>query len=362
MKKSFLFFVIFCFGVYNYASSQITTRKSAPEQTNNHPIVFDSIHDYPQSAPETWVGQTLYVKPCSNKYKRYGIPCFKKIKKKKNGDIEIKGTYGKVNKKDYPETTESSDLEGKYLIVKRYIQSCSGDYWKDGYLLLQNKNDSTDCFVWQYHKYYPVHTGFNEFYNPFIALSHYNYLKQKYIGQTLIVSPHIISKKDIENGQVIKPHEMPCEWTCTDVSYVEATFGLELALIIKQGEITSFFYEEKLWLDSTYCYNGMIVRGWPEEKITASDFINEMLVTDVPYTKKSTYVYFKRDWDILISKYGKESMRRTLVGTPYVGMPTHLLFLSEGSPKKTNKASYGNQYIYDDVRYYDEKGVVTGWN
>ena len=360
--KRLLLSVFVTFVAYN-AFSQITTRKVSEPINGNQMDLFDSIHDYPQSSPESWIGQTLYVKPCNRKNKYQGLYGFKKVKIKKNGEVEIKGTYGKVNRSGYFETTEYQEVEGKYLLVKQFIPYSSGPK-HDGYLLLQNTLDSNDVFAWQYHHHYKKCSDENSHLceNPFIAVSHFNYLKSKYVGETLIVSPYVISNKDIETGQSIEPRKLPFEWDCIDVSFIEDKNLPRLALIIKQNDVTSFIYVEKLWLDSIYYYNGFVVNGWPETKTTSSELVNEMLMLDVPYTCQSTNVYFKRDWENLVKKYGKENMGNVLVGVPQVGMPTHLLFLSEGKPIRTNKASYVNQYIYKDVRYYDENGRITGWN
>lgn len=68
------------------------------------------------------------------------------------------------------------------------------------------------------------------------------------------------------------------------------------------------------------------------------------------------------DFEKLQIKYGNEVVDKAINGIIKIGMPKELVELCWGKPEKKNKASYGEQWVYNGTYIYFENGVVSGWN
>lgn len=169
---------------------------------------------------------------------------------------------------------------------------------------------------------------------PFVVLSHFNYLKDRYVGkQYIIQSEFRIHPIDIITGDSIKiKDDTQIIWAVTDLTIIENKniMAMELAFIVKNGNATTYIEAEEF----------------------AKSFENN----------GRRYIYETTEWNSLVKKYGLVMMKLVLNEEIKVGMPEKLLFYSWGKPERVNSSSYGNkQYVYDNNYVYVKDGKVVSW-
>ena len=62
------------------------------------------------------------------------------------------------------------------------------------------------------------------------------------------------------------------------------------------------------------------------------------------------------------SRFGKKNWFKILDGLVVVGFTEEMVLLSWGDPEDINKASYGEQWIYDGQYLYFKNGKLTSFN
>lgn len=287
--RNVLLAVLCVFLFQNKVNAQIgTTEVAMPKVTKI--AVFDSSYNFlGRNNVESYAGQTLFVLP--GKYAFYNRPYEK---------------YG-----------------GRYFLVDS-VENVNWIEWK---FYLTDKNDPTIHNVFTYE--YKERIKF-----PFLVVSHFNYLKEKFVGKKVIISDYALYRNyDIVTGDTINIKQWGKRvWECTDITIIKDDITPVVA-IVKSGNITAAIPIRKLGLSDEESRNDI------------------------------KYVYLKSEWDRLVAKYGYTMVNCALETRLKVGMPEQLLLYSYGKPDHINSASYGKQYVYEDGDcVYVKDGKVTGWN
>ncbi len=254
---------------------------------------------------ETYYGQTLYV--LGKMSKEYGYDDFYTSPEYLNRDKR----YGNPSEKSEYKT-KYEDLYGKYFIVKQIIKD-EKSYFSDYYwLYLEEKDNSNNKVYFRYSTEYE-HSW------PFIVVSHYNYLKEKYIGKKFVTNSFeandLITQKPINYyfGEV---------WECYDISIIDE---YKFVLLYKNSKG-----------NKTYSY-----------------------LEDID---DSRFIYPQATFNKYLKKFGVTNMKIIMKGEITIGMTTEMLLLSWGEPDDINYASYGDQWVYGTQYVYIENGKITAWN
>lgn len=314
--KRFALLIFAAIVVINVNAQIGTTSVAAPQQKEQKPV-FDSTQNFLGSTNvQSYVGQILYVKPKS--LPEYGYEYFKRI------DINTKHIYGSdshygSNSEKSEFNTKYEDLVGKYFKVDSILKR---DYFS--YIFyLTNTNDESDrcCFI--YSSNYK-HTF------PFIVLSHFNYLRDTYVGKQYIIRGYWLSHTDIITGDSIKINDnSKVTWTVSELTVVD-NYNKDLAFVVKNGNMTTYIDAERF--ENEYEPNG------------------------------GRFYYEKDEWNSLVKKYGITMMKMVLDEEIKVGMPEKLLYYSWGKPERINTSSAGRkQYVYDKSYVYVKEGKVVSW-
>lgn len=302
---------------YSNAYSQIDIISvKSPINSDKELIVFDSTKNYlGRYNVSTYKGQLLFVLPIKNK--EYGYDNFKDIVRK-FAYLEITRYGNPAEKSEF--NTKYEDLVGKYFYVDS-VWKYDSDILNKYYFLLSEKNNPNNIC------YYEYNPDYNYSFH-FIVVSHFNYLKQKYVGKNYIISKS--STLNIKTGkEIIIPDVSKKVWNTIDLSIIEDSYSNPV-LIIKSGNDTSYIAVEHL--------ESGLEKG------------------------NSRSVFEKSEWNKLVSTYGIKMMNNVLNGKINIGMPEKLLIMSWGKPDRINSSSYGDsQYVYDDEYVYIDNGKITSW-
>lgn len=317
MKKTAL--LVLTLIIASTINAQIgTTTVAVPQQKEQKPV-YDSTENFlGEKNVQSYVGQILFVLPKRQALAKYGYGDFKPI------DYDPESYRGPLD--HYGEDAEYSKFNTKYenLVGKYFrVDSISKRSYAKYNFYLTNTNDRTDrcCFI--YNAAYE--SAF-----PFMVLSHFNYLKGKYVGSQYIIKHFCIHQFDIITGDSIKiKDDLTTVWTVTDLTILDDDNNT-LAYVIKSGDMTSYIEVENF------------------------DRYN--------YTNGGKIIFDKNGWDSLVKKYGLTMMKMVWQGEIKIGMPEILLRYSWGKPERINSSSYGNtQYVYDNDYVYVKDGKVVSW-
>ena len=326
MRKRILFIALintFTFPCF----SQITTTSVSTPKKQEKIIVFDSTKNYlGENDVFSYKGQLLYVLPLSKSIESYGYRYFYKIDcNPLLGMNYCSGRYGeRAEKSEF--NTRYEDLVNKYFYVdsiSKYKPVSVLDDYNYLFYLTEKKNPSNRCCY--------VYDPNSDFDFNFLVVSHFNYLKENFVGKKFIIAKNYIRGNDIISGDtIIIPDETKMSWTVTDVSILDDEYR-NLEMIIKSGNITS-------------C-------------VTVTSFLDGLSPDD---TRR---IFEKKEWDKLVATYGYSMMKMVISAKIKVGMPKKLLIMSWGKPDRINSSSYGaDQYVYGRDYVYVKGGKVTSWN
>ena len=299
------------------------TAVAVPQQETPQVPAFDSTRNFLGTLNvQSYTDQILFVLPKAKEKIKWGYEYFKPIDYNPKDHFSRYSHYGNDSEKS-KYNTRYEDLTGKYFRV----DSISEKNYTEYYFYLTNTKDETDrcCFI--YGALYK-----HSF--PFVVLSHFNYLKDRYVGkQYIIQSEFRIHPIDIITGDSIKiKDDSQIIWAVTDLTIIENKniMAMELAFIVKNGNATTYIEAEEF----------------------AKSFENN----------GRRYIFETTEWNSLVKKYGLAMMKLVLNEEIKVGMPEKLLFYSWGKPERVNSSSYGNkQYVYDNNYVYVKDGKVVSW-
>lgn len=311
MKRSITFlFVTVSFLCYGQIGM---TDVASPKKTTPL-IIFDSTQNFlGYNNVLSYTGQTLFVLPEADDLQKYGyFSFFQYCQIDSNGELSSRLT-------PYENSTHK-DLAMKYFIVDS-IRPYTKRHGVQYLFFLTDVSDPQKKCLYGYE-------AKSKYSFPFCVVSHYNYLKNTYVGKQLIIKKDYLYSYDIKTGDSIQvSDETKYTWDVTDIKIVNNKYK-PFAFILKHGNTETYI-----------CVNHV------ESNI-------------------GKRVFLKKEWDKYVSTYGLSMMECVLNQTIKVGMPKELLIMSWGEPTKINYASYGDQYIYGDYSkfVYLEGGKVTGWN
>jgi hypothetical protein len=314
--------------LFKFSFGQITTTKVINNETPKKAMVYDSTLNFLGSDALLYIGQELYLIGKSETLRTYGYSGF--IIDYKVNSNSLKNTYKPIIPEDkkyieYDMGGKSiyDSLAGKYfkvLDVHMHPKAKEQEYLYGTkfYLALEEKESGNKLFFEYDSKY--------EHSFPFLVVGYFEKLKQNFIGQSYVISTkYFTGSKDISTGNTI--HNRPGQkWTCIDLTIEEQFFNL--SLIIKND------LGEKVLADYEYLF--------------------ELGGKNQVYTWKKAETYKTKfgvvNWNIILDREVK------------IGFTEEMVRLAWGEPKRVNKSSYGDQWVYDDQYLYFENGKLKAFN
>lgn len=297
--------------------AQISTTKTQPK-AESAPVAYDSLTNFLGSNTLLYKGQTLYLHGKSKSLSSSGY---------RNFYIDYKTDYlsdkSNVYKCCSDLNSNYDELAGKYfevLDVYRHPKLKDNEilYGRKHYLKLKNI-EANEILYYEYDEKY-------EHNFPFTVVGYYEKLTQLYKGYKYVLTAHCLSEsKNINTGDSIEFNPLDI-WTCVTVTIDENKHLLSFKLSNEKGV---------------------------ETLVTVERCIGKWSLGNV-YTYDKATEYNK--------SFGQENWVRILSGKVQVGFTEEMVKLSWGEPKKINKASYGNQWVYDSQYLYFENGTLKAFN
>ena len=239
--------------------------------------------------------------------------------------------------------TEAKYVVGRTFVVDR-IKQCSDDAHEFVFEMHDKKTQERVSYEYStatdWHrapKYNPADPDF-----PFLVMSHYNYLKKKYIGKQLVVACQKYSEKS-EYEHHVYTRESNGEFKNANLSGIYSTFNVADIIMDENRGMLCFLLTDN---------NG-------NQYFTPI----EATYNEPEYSLGIGKKFLVQDWKIFVSKYGQEKMTNVMRGDIYIGMDSVLVRLSAGNPNEIRFARRTDGwewlYLYKDVMVvYDENGKV----
>jgi hypothetical protein len=315
MKQLALPFLLTC-AFAQTATGQISISKAAPPAQETI-APYDSIRNFLGKDYKQYIGQEFYVMPKHQDLRKYGYEGF--IVDYNQSLFNIENRYKCCDSHN----TMYAALEGKYLTVIDAIEDPKSKYSGYAYLKLQEK-DTKDQF------FYRIKEVGSEYTFPFLVVGHYEKLKKQFIGNEILLRPFPKpeggkeKQVSIETGEEIDLEQEELV-KCVDVTLDDKSYKLYLVLETKSGQRFMFpAYARSI---------GGLSRIFTKDEATK----------------------YKESFG---EKYWKAILEETVV----VGMSEEMVLLSWGTPKKVNRTSSGDQWVYSDNYIYFENGKMTSFN
>ena len=308
---------------------QITTTKVINKEVSQKVLVYDSTKNFLSNDVFLYKGQELYLNEKSEGLRKYGYDGF--MIDYKESSASLKNTYKPI----IPENQEYikydigggksiyDSLAGKYFkVLDVYAHPKAKEqesyYGTKYYFALEEKGSGNKIFFEYVSKY---ESSF-----PFLVVGYFEKLKQNFVGQSYVIcTKYFENEKDIITGKVI--HNRPGQkWTCIDLTIEEQYYTISLILKNDLGE--------KVFADHEYLF--------------------EMGGKSQVFTWKKAETYKNKfgivNWHIILNREAK------------IGFTEEMVKLAMGEPESINKASYGNQWVYDGQYLYFENGKLKAFN
>ena len=317
MNKIITILTLALLSQFSYA--QITTTKVAEKKEEISTEPYDSLQNFLGKDVYKYVGQDLYLKGEPESLRKYGYDNFlidyqyKGYNRKKNTYKCCDGYNSKYN-----------ELAGKYfnvIAVHKHPKAEESEYLygKKFYLELKEK-ESGDKVYYEYdsqfeHSFPFIVTGF------FVKQKQLNMDKEFVVrGKNWLTRSEPMT--DINTGQPVsfKPGG---KWKSVDLTIEKKYFTLSLILQNEKGE------KIPLSLDNMY---------------------------------NTYFIFLAEDAEKYKKRFGDENWTKILNGKVVVGFTKEMVLLSWGEPKKINRTSYGDQWVYDGQYLYFENGKLKSFN
>lgn len=301
--------------------SQITSTKIADRHIDIVVAPYDSTLNFVGDNVGQYIGQILFLKGVSESLRKYGYGDF--VIDYVNDDMSNYNNVYKGNKIECRYNSNYYEIAERYftvLSVIRHPKATEHSYlYGTKYYLELEDTLSKDRLYFRYDSKYE--SSF-----PFIVVGFYEKQKSNLIGQKFIfVNKALEGSSDIYTGKPITNISKQV-WTCKDFTIEEKYYSLALIIENSLGETTHIGY--KSVLNSKYRKSG--------------------------FTAQEADIYSKR--------FGQNNWDKILDGKVLVGFTEEMVRMSWGEPSKINKASYGDQWVYDGQYLYFEKGVLKSFN
>ena len=297
--------------------AQITTTKVIKgKEISIEP--YDSTLNFLEKDVYNYIGQELYLKGKSENIREYGYKDFvKNYKKRTSSKRNIYKCCDNYNSK-------YDELAGKYFSVVAVHKDPSveeSDYLSTFYYFLELKEkDSGD-------KVYYKYDGKYELKFPFIVVGYFLKQKQLYIDKEFVVrGKNWISRDkpmyDMHTGQPVS-FDIGSRWKCIDLTIEEKYFTLSLILQNEKGE---------------------------------------NIPCSIKRANTKYWIFYAEDADRYKEEFGEKIWDTILKGNVLIGFTEEMVELSWGKPEKINRASYGDQWVYNGRYLYFENGKLKSFN
>ncbi len=292
------FLIVMCSNIFG----QITTTKVAEKTVLNEIAIYDSTENFLTEDVYRYKGQIIYIRELSKSLRKYGYSNF----------------FSKISKSNSSfKKTKYKKLADRYFTVLDVISDPNDNFKQKYYLKLQDNNNNEIIYYLHNTRY---ELGF-----PLIVVGYFEKMKNN-IGKKFFLrgTRWGYSMKDMNTGELINYQSINnFIWECIDVSIEEENYQLSLILKNENGNIIPFFTK---------------------------------------YINNSKYIISKDKADEVIEKYGDNVWSTILNGNVAIGFTEELVLLSWGKPDKINRASYGDQWVYENQYLYFENGKLKSFN
>lgn len=297
--------------------AEITTTKIAAKEERVSDELYDGSKNFLGKDIYKYIGQELYLPGKSESLRKYGYDnfCIDYTKSTIGNKANVYKCCDGFNSK-------YTELAGKYFKVisvkKNPIASETilGDY----FLELKEK-ETGDRSYFKYKSQYEDGTFF-----PFIVVEFFEKQKKMLVGQNYVFANKLLDgATDIETGKPIT-NTPSQKWKCIDLTIEEKFFKL-----------------------------AMVIKNPLGEKVTVS---HETVFNK--YRKGDAYKF--ADAETYKRKFGESNWLEILDGKVAIGFTEEMVLLSWGKPEKINRASYGDQWVYEGSYLYFENGKVKAFN
>lgn len=261
---------------------------------------YDSLTNYlSREKISSYIGQYFYVKPKNERLRDGGYKDFYTHPEEERSFAYKADKYG---------NTYYNNLAGKTFKVIDVVKG-KGVLYNDFIKLSDGKDE-----------FYYLYTNYEHSF-PFLVIGHIEKLKKEYARRWYYFT------------------------NAPDEYWNDFRTGLPVPLI--SG---STWFCQDIILDNKYFWDLKCVLQ-NERGEVISNTVNRM-----------KFNFILKDYgDVLSRRYG--SMYTSAIkGDILKGMPEELVIISRGEPKKINRSSHGEQWVYSSNYIYFSNGKVTGWN
>tara|TARA_B100001173_G_scaffold303695_2_gene306773 strand:- start:13 stop:936 length:924 start_codon:yes stop_codon:yes gene_type:complete len=291
--------------------SQIPVVKVADEKEIKT-IEYDSLKNFLGENYSNYIGQDLFLRPKNEKLRKYGYENFK---------LDPEGSsYSDSNiyKKNKKAESNYEELQSKVFTVLDVMKDPSR-FSKYAYLKLKFK-DNEDVVFFRYSKEYS-----HSF--PFTVMGYFEKSKDIFVGNEVLIrdfkNKSAMKITDISNGEVLNIGTDKY-YKCLDVTLDGKSFNLVLLLETETKQKFTF----KL----------------------SNIFLN------IPR------ILLKDEAESYKAKFGNSYWESILNEEVMVGFTEEMTLLSWGKPKKINRSSSGDQWVYSSQYLYFENGIMQSFN
>ena len=88
----------------------------------------------------------------------------------------------------------------------------------------------------------------------------------------------------------------------------------------------------------------------------------ENIPCGITYANSKRWVFYADDADRYKEEFGEKNWDTILEGNVSIGFTEEMVELSWGKPEKINRASYGDQWVYNGRYLYFENGKLKSFN
>ena len=311
MKRTITILTLVLLSQLSFA--QITTTKVAEKKEEISTEPYDSLQNFLGKDVYKYIGQDFYLKGKSEILREYGYSDFV---------IDYKKGYSSGGKNTYKccdgYNSKYDDLAGKYFKVVAVHKHPKAEeskyvYGTKFYLELIEKENGD--------KVYFEYEAQLELSFPFIVVGFFEKVKNIVVGQKFVFGNRFFeSSTDIQTGDSIT-NTSNQRWECTDLTIEEQNYRLSLVVKNSLGQSTTISYSV----------------GFSQA-----------------YTEKEANTYEQ--------KFGKTNWLKILDRKVVIGFTEEMVLLSLGKPKEINRASYGDQWVYDGLYLYFENEKLKSFN
>lgn len=329
MKKLLLALMFLFIQILLFA--QITTTRIERPQEIPPSSYYDSLSNFLGEEVHLYVGQLLFAHGTSENLRKFGYSGF--LLDYTKSSTSIKNTYKPMlPEREFQIRSDRGtgrsvydSIAGKYFHVidfHRHPQAEETAYlYGTKYFLQLIEVESKDTVFFEYDSKF-------EHAFPFIVSGFFIKQKEMLVGNEYVIRGRNWHSRDLpmKDIQTAKPVDFKVGsiWKAIDLTIDDVYYDLSIILENSAGE--------RVFISYNHAYR-----------------TNHWL-----FPAKEAANYSR--------KFGRENWLRILEGKVLIGFTEEMVLLSWGEPKRINRASYGDQWIYDEQYLYFENGKLKAFN